>query len=181
MADPKTPSIEESDDAAQKHAGGRPLLFATVDELDMAIQKYFDAQDPHVETHMIATGHTAKGETMFEDRKVLTDQKPYTMHGLARALGIDRKTLLNYKNRDEYFPSIQAALDRCAEYAEQALYTNASNGAKFVLTNNHGWTDKQVLAGDKDAPLMPVGLDAAILARRSGGEASSSPAADSDQ
>jgi len=76
---PKEPVPRE----APKHPGGRPLKFKTVDDLDMAIQLYFDKQDPHVEKRMVATGVSSSGGTMFDTREVLTEQKPYTMTGLA--------------------------------------------------------------------------------------------------
>jgi hypothetical protein len=138
----------QPEEPEQSNPVGRPLKYKTADELDLAIQLYFDKQDPHVEEHMVATGVSANGETMFDTRKLLTEQRPYTIAGLARALGIDRRSLLNYKNRDEYFPSIQAALDRCEEYAESQLYGPYANGAKFNLTNNYRgkhqeWSDRQ--------------------------------------
>ena len=49
---------------------GRPLKYKTAEELDKAIEQYYaDCQK---------------------------QMRPYTMSGLAVALGIDRKTLLNY-------------------------------------------------------------------------------------
>lgn len=158
-----------------KHPGGRPLKFDTVEKLDMVIQNYFAMCDPHATKALVETGHDALGNMLYDTRTVLTTQKPYTMSGLARALGIDRKTLLNYKNRDEYFPTIKEALNRCEEYAESQLFGPFANGAKFSLNNNftgeyQPWADKQVLAGDKNAPLMPIGLDSAIMARRSNGK-----------
>src|SRR5689334_9228607 len=151
MAD-GTSAGDNSNDSEQPNPVGRPLKFKTVAELDMAIQLYFDKQDPHIEEHLIATGVSATGETMFDTRKVLTEQKPYTSAGLARAMGIDRKTLLNYKNRDEFFPSVQSAIDRLEEYSESQLFGPYANGAKFSLNNNfqgkyQPWTDKQVVAG----------------------------------
>lgn len=131
-----------------KHAGGRPLKFQTVEELDLAIQNYFAKQDPHTTSALVETGQDSKGNMLFDTRTVLTEQKPYTMTGLARAIGVDRRTLLNYKNRDEYFPSIQGAIGRCAEYAEGNLFGPFANGAKFALINNYNgeyqpWSDKQ--------------------------------------
>jgi hypothetical protein len=149
---------------------GRPLKFKTVLELEMAIQLYFDKCDPHIEEHMVASGVTTNGETMFATRKVLTDQKPYTSAGLARSLGIDRRTLLNYKQRPDFFPSIQGALDRLEEYAESQLFGPYANGAKFSLTNNfkgehQPWTDKQSIdhtTKDQPIPLL-AGLAPATL------------------
>ena len=64
--------------------------------------------------------------------------RPPTMAGLALALGVHRKTLINYAKRDELAPVLEAAKHRIAEFAEEALYTReASNGARFALTVNH--------------------------------------------
>lgn len=112
MAD--TPTQEEQTQE-QVQPVGRPLRFKTVAELDEAIKRYFDTCDPHVVYYQAEAGRKENGETIWQTRIKYSDQKPYTMHGLARDLSVDRKTLLDYKNRDEYFPSIQAALDRCAE------------------------------------------------------------------
>lgn len=182
------PNIENQ----KKHAGGRPLKFETVDDLDLAIQKYFDKCDPHVETRMVATGHTTTGETMFEDRKVITDQKPYTMAGLARALALDRRTLLNYRNRDEFFPSIQAAKQRCEEYAESQLFGPYANGAKFNLINNYredpkstDWADRhEVDHTTKDQPIpLLAGLapDKLVVEDEEDGAASADDGSQKDQ
>lgn len=143
------------EDQEPKNLGGQPLKFKTVEELDLAIQNYFAEQDPHTMQALAETGRDSKGNMLFDTRTVLTEQKPYTMTGLARSLGVDRRTLLNYKNRDEYFPSIQGALNRCAEYAESQLFGPYSNGAKFALINNYNgkyqdWSDKQAIDHTSD-------------------------------
>jgi len=66
------------------------------------------------------------------------------MSGLARVLGVHRATLINYKDRPEFFDSIAGALAECEEYAEEQLFVGRSaNGAAFALRNNYGWTDKR--------------------------------------
>ena len=108
---------------------------------------------------MEATGFNERGETMWAERSIMSEQRPYTMSGLARAIGLDRKSLLNYKNRDGFFPSIQAAIDRCQEYAEAQLFGPYANGAKFNLINNYRgeyqpWADKhEVDHTTKDQPI----------------------------
>lgn len=171
MADNTTPAQPE-DENKSPHAGGRPLKYDTVEKLELAIQLYFDTCDPHTEKRMVATGVNPNGETMFQERSVITEQRPYTMAGLARAIGLDRRSLLNYKNRDQYFPSIQGAIDRCEEYAEGQLFGPYANGAKFNLINNYrenpkstDWSDRHEVTGADGVSLMPMGLDSAILAR----------------
>lgn len=153
MAKDVTPTTEDD-----KNPVGRPLKYKTTAELELAIQAYFDECDPHVIKHMEATGFNERGQTTWAERQIMSEQRPYTMSGLARAIGLDRKSLLNYKNRDEFFLSIQAAIDRCQEYAEGQLFGPYANGAKFNLINNYRgeyqpWADKQVVAGDPEAPL----------------------------
>lgn len=162
--------MEEQTPQEEKNKGGRPLTYATAADLNQAIQLYFDRCDPHVVKTMVATGFNTNGQTMFDTREVLTEQKPYTMSGLARAIGLTRQSLLNYQDRDEFFDSIQGAKLRCEEYAESQLFGPYSNGAKFNLINNYrgrhqDWSDRQELTGAEGAPLMPIGLDSAILAR----------------
>lgn len=78
MAD--TPTSER---AEERNKGGRPLKFKTVDELQVAIDSYFDACDPHLESRLVESGINERGETIFAQRKVMTEQKPYTVSGLA--------------------------------------------------------------------------------------------------
>jgi hypothetical protein len=144
-----------------KHPGGRPLKFETAAELDLAIQTYFDECDPHIIKHMEASGFNERGQTMWTTREIMTEQRPYTMTGLARAIGLDRKSLLNYKKRDEFFPSIQAAIDRCQEYAEGQLFGPYANGAKFNLINNYRgeyqpWADKHEVDHTTKGQPMPL-------------------------
>lgn len=135
---------------SEKNGGGPPLKFETVEKLDQAIRAYFDMCDPHTQRMVVDCGINEKGETIWREREMMTVQKPYTMTGLARAIGVDRKTLLNYKNRDEFFPSVQGALNRCAEFAEGQLFGPYANGAKFALSNNYSdddaeWSDKKAV------------------------------------
>lgn len=146
-------------DEQPKHAGGRPLKYETVAELERAINAYFDMCDPHTQRRVVDCGINEKGETIWREREVMTEQRPYTMSGLANALGITRKTLLDYSERPEFLSSIEHAKSRCEEYAESMLFTNAANGAKFNLINNYrgkhqDWTDKQEIAGPGDTPLV---------------------------
>jgi hypothetical protein len=65
------------------------------------------------------------------------------------------------KKRDEFFPSVQAAIDRCQEYAESQLYGPYANGAKFNLINNYRgeyqpWTDKHEVDHTTKGKPMPL-------------------------
>jgi hypothetical protein len=64
--------------------------------------------------------------------------------------------LLNYTNPAHYseeisedvcqqiMDSLGQAKRRTEEYAESQLFEGNANGAKFNLTNNHGWVEKTV-------------------------------------
>jgi hypothetical protein len=158
-------SDQPTQEPEDKNPVGRPLKYKTVEELDRAISAYFDMCDPHTQRRVVDCGINEKGETIWREREVMTEQQPYTVSGLARSLGIDRDTLINYKKRDEFFGSVNAAYQRCHEYAESQLYGRSATGAAFSLKNNWGWKDRQELTGAEGAPLMPIGLDSAILAR----------------
>ena len=70
--------------------------------------------------------------------------KPYTISGLALSLGIDRRTLVNYGERESFFPLIKNAKAKVETMLEENLYRLGNNsGIIFNLKNNYGWTDKQ--------------------------------------
>lgn len=71
-------------------------------------------------------------------------EKPYTMSGLAYSLGIDRKTLINYGERDSYSTLIKKAKQKVeCQLEENALMGKAnSTFTIFNLKNNYGWKDQ---------------------------------------
>lgn len=107
---------------------GRPKKFSSVDELEKSIEDYFERCDNGMKN----------GEPF---------PIPYTLEGLAAALEIDRRTLLNYSKEDgyeEFFPTIKKAKQRVlADLTERGL-TGDSNPAItiFNLKNNYGYVDK---------------------------------------
>jgi len=69
------------------------------------------------------------------------EPKP-TIAGLAVHIGTDRKTLYNYKERDEFFHILKEAVDRVeAKYEGRLIYENNPTGVIFAL-KNMGWRDK---------------------------------------
>lgn len=109
---------EEIEKEYAKHPGGRPLKFKTPEELENAVNQYF-----------------AECEVK---------EKPKTMSGLALALGIDRKTLVNYSNKDEYFHTIKRARQIVEQQNEEMLVSGkgSATGIIFNMKNNFGWVDK---------------------------------------
>lgn len=79
-----------------------------------------------------------------------------TLSGLAVFLEIDRQTLYNYKERDEFFDIIKKATAKVESiYEERAIYENNPTGVIFAL-KNMGWTDRvandHTSQGEKIAP-----------------------------
>lgn len=117
-----------------KHPGGRPLKFQSPQELEKRIAEYFDHCDSRILTKYDKFGNALE----------VNAPRPYTLTGLAVFLDCDRKTLLNYRNKDEFFPAILRARRRCENYAEEQLFEGNDRGAKFSLINNYdNWHDKQ--------------------------------------
>ena len=93
-------------------AGGRPMIWKDPIELGNLIADYFNEND-----------------------------RP-TLSGLAVFLEIDRQTLYNYKERDEFFDIIKKATAKVESiYEERAIYENNPTGVIFAL-KNMGWTDR---------------------------------------
>jgi len=143
---------------------GRPLKFKTVEELQDAIDDYFDYCDLR----------TKKVWSSEKDKEyMISDPAPYTMHGLARALGLSRQALMEYSHRDQFGDAIKAARERVAEDVETRMMDGkAQSGAIFNLKNNFGWKDKterDLTSGGK--PLQSI-LGNGVPTSNSNGEAS---------
>ena len=96
---------------------GRHKIYNSVDEIEPIIKKYFAECDKK--------------------------DKPYTMSGLAYALDMDRRSLLNYSKDDKFFPTIKKARDKVEQQLEEnALYGKGNpTFTIFNLKNNFGWRD----------------------------------------
>ena len=95
---------------------GQPRKFKTVEELQTAIEEY---------------------QNYLDD-----SNKPPTIAGLAFFTGIDRKTLYNYKKRDEYFHTIKSFVEYILMKYEERALTDSTAGLIFLL-KNYGYADKQ--------------------------------------
>lgn len=121
--------------ATSKHPGGRPLLYKTVKELEAKIEEYFAWCDNRTKSVFVKD---------LGDNIEVSDPAPYTMSGLAYALDMDRKSLLNYSKRDKFFLTIKKARQRVEQDVETRM--NDKNtftpGLIFNAKNNFGWVDK---------------------------------------
>lgn len=106
---------------------GRPLSFKTVEELENKIEEYFKSDDAYI--------------ISYTDGQESKTYAP-TVSGLALFLECDRKTITNYSNKEEYFPTIKKARLRIESHLEKKLYGNNVTGTIFNLKNNFDWKDK---------------------------------------
>lgn len=103
---------------------GRPLKYKSVKAMQEDIDKYFAECDE-------------KG-------------KPYTVSGLAYALGTNRQTLINYEDKEQFFDTIKDAKAKIELFNEELLYDKnvSTTGVIFNLKNNYGWKDKQEIEAE---------------------------------
>ena len=109
---------------------GRPRKYNKVEDMEIAIDKYFQECD--------------------------AKEEPYTMSGLALALGFDsRRSLINYCDYEDeeekgFLPTIKRARAKCEFDIERGLLSGKYNptGAIFNLKNNYDWKDKQEIAAE---------------------------------
>lgn len=95
---------------------GRPLKFETADELEAAIQAYFDNQ--------------------------VESKAPITISGLAYFLGFEsRQSIYDYKERQKFSYILKRATFFVESCYEEKLSGTTPTGAIFAL-KNMGWRDK---------------------------------------
>lgn len=131
---------------SEKHPGGRPPTFTSVEDMEKLIDKFFEDCDGKIVYDKDGNPVRNKDGKIIRD-----DRRPYTVTGLALALGFNSRTsLLNYEGKEEFMDTIKRAKARVERYAEERLYdNNGANGAKFSLANNFkGWTEKQTIEAD---------------------------------
>lgn len=101
-------------------AGGRPRIYKSVEDLESAIDSYF--------------------ESITDDNDIFV--APPSVNMLALKLGFaDKSTLYDYRDYKEFSHSIKRALTRIEAYHEIGLSSKQSTGHIFAL-KNRGWKDK---------------------------------------
>lgn len=98
---------------------------------------------------------TAVAEEYFDKREA--EDKPFTVNGLALALGMTRETLLRYGEKPEFSDAVKAVRARLEEYWESRLAGGNAAGTIFWL-KNQGWSDKteQTISGPNGGPIETV-------------------------
>jgi len=119
---------------------GREKTFISPEEMDSAIQDYFGFQDNRPIIKIEFHGKDA-------ERCEIPLQRPYTIEGLARTLGLTRMSLINYEKREgyePYFDIIKRAKEKIREQWIELGLMNQANAyfTKFILVNNAEYSDK---------------------------------------
>lgn len=101
-----------------KNLGGRPRKYDNPEELQKAVDSYFRERDEL--------------------------KKPYTITGLALALGFNsRQSLLNYQGDKRFLDIIKKAKSKVEAFYEESLHSGQSvAGIIFCLKANFKWDDK---------------------------------------
>tara|TARA_R110000772_G_scaffold257439_1_gene374271 strand:+ start:5630 stop:6025 length:396 start_codon:yes stop_codon:yes gene_type:complete len=110
---------------------GQPMAFKTVGELEEKVDSFFTSDDAFLINY----------KDGGEERTFAP-----TISGLALHLGVDRRTIVNYSNKEEYFPTIKKARARIEAHLEKKLFGNNVTGLIFNLKNNFDWKDKSEVA-----------------------------------
>lgn len=119
----------------------RPRKYQSVEQLQAAIDAYFDKCNGH----MLTDDNGAPKYDKF-GHPIIIDRVPPTVTGLALALGFaGRQALLNQETySDEFKDTILRAKARIEAYAEARLFDrDGVNGAKFTLERNFGWRQER--------------------------------------
>jgi len=122
-----------------KHAGGRPPKFKTVEEMQAKIEEYLTVKCKDE----IITDETTKQPVYDLKGHLVIKYNPPTISGLALFLGFqDRSSIYDYIKKDSEFSyTIKRAIALIEDYAEKQLFIGNSTGAIFWL-KNRGWVDK---------------------------------------
>lgn len=93
----------------------RPPIFDTPDEFARVAEEYFSRRE--------------------------AEDKPFTVNGLALALGMTRETLLRYGEKDGFSDAVKAVRAKLEDHWESRLAGSNATGTIFWL-KNQGWSDK---------------------------------------
>jgi hypothetical protein len=144
-----------------KHPGGRPLTFKSEKVLRARIDEYFAYCDNRIKNIY---------SKEMGDNMPISYPEPYTMSGLAEYLDVDRKTIVNYSHKDQFFLTIKRARAKVEHDLEvRLLESRTPVGVIFNLKNNFAWIDesKQTIEADINSKNELSPEAAAILAKAS--------------
>lgn len=123
---------------------GRPKKYTEAKKIQIKIDEYFESCFKEDLKYNSEKGYYEPKKD-YKGNIIKYQDKPFTITGLARALGMTRETLLRYEEDNEFSDTIKKAKQKVEAYVEERLFDrDGVNGAKFNLTNNFSnWSDKQ--------------------------------------
>lgn len=141
---------EQPEHPMKKNLGGHPRIFKTPEQMQKAIDEYFLSCYKY--DYVLSNYGIVKNPEWIDD-DITPDIDKYikrwqqveqpTISGLAVSLGVDRRTILNYSNLSEFFPTISHARNLIEKEVVAKLFDKgACAGAKFNLMNNYGHKEK---------------------------------------
>ena len=115
---------------------GRPKIYNNCLDLDGRAELYFESCWQTVEYTK------GKGDNVISWSK-WEQTRPYTMAGLAQALGMSTQSLLNYHADQDFFSLIKRHRHTCELYCQEQLYRKEPvAGVIFTAKNHYGMSDK---------------------------------------
>lgn len=125
---------------------GAPKKYTKKEEMKKKINDYFESCFKEDLKYNSDKGYYEPKKD-YKGNIIKIQCKPFTITGLANALGMTRETLLRYEENEEFSDTVKKAKQKVEEYVEERLFDrDGVNGAKFNLVNNFSnWSDKQEL------------------------------------
>lgn len=136
---------------------GRPRKLESAEELEKAIQHYFDSitkTEPVFDTIITGYKDEEQKKPIYKKIPALNNAgeqierteyfKIPTITGLCLHIGITKETWRQYGQLEEFSDPIKKAKTVIEQYNEEQLYRKDQvTGIIFNLKNNFGWKDKQ--------------------------------------
>lgn len=128
-----------------QHLLGKRRIVETPEEMQQLIDKYFASCMGPLRDKSGCVVYDESGKVIY------VQVRPYTISGLASAIGMDTNTLKNYTYKSlagtvhpEFANVISQARQRIEEYTEEQLFNReGTNGAQFMLRSGFRWSTKQ--------------------------------------
>ena len=140
---------------------GRPGRYETAEQLEAAIQAYFEAATPKP----IMKENEDGDEVPLLDSKgnVVYTQVCPTMAGLAHALGyVSRQSIYDLGKDERFSYSIKRACLALEAIHEQNLVTRDKPTGDIFWLKNYGWSDKQEIQHTGGISVTLSALDAKL-------------------
>jgi hypothetical protein len=144
---PATEEIKENleivkSNSEPENLGGRPAKFSTKEELDSLILNYFKKCENRTITVITKEGLAAE---------VNSPVIP-TIAGLAYELGVNRQTIYNYAEKNEFIDSIKQARNYILGQIEgKCVNTDKNAGGAIFILKNYGYEDKREIATNQQS------------------------------